>query len=74
MNSQRPAQPGEVCTCGRPAVTVFVTDGHGPVGYCGIPDGGETSGPCPFCGAATRHEAARCPLYTVNGPAVIGTA
>ena len=30
-------QPGEQCTCGRPAVTVFVTDKFGRVGFCGIP-------------------------------------
>ncbi len=29
--------PGELCTCGRPAVTVYVTERFGAVGYCGIP-------------------------------------
>ncbi len=32
--------PGERCTCGRPAVTVFLTEKFGRVGYCGIADGG----------------------------------
>jgi hypothetical protein len=37
---QRPAEEGENCTCGRPAVLVYITAEHGEVGYCGIPDGG----------------------------------
>lgn len=37
---ERPAKPGEKCTCGRPAVLVYVTEKWGDVGYCGIPDGG----------------------------------
>lgn len=36
---ERPAEPGELCACGRRAVTAFETD-HGWVPYCGIPDGG----------------------------------
>jgi hypothetical protein len=40
--TERRALPGELCTCGRPAVTVFETVQHGDVGYCGIPDGGAT--------------------------------
>ena len=35
--------PGELCTCGRPAVQVFVSESGREVGYCGLPDGG--SGP-----------------------------
>lgn len=37
--TERQPKPGELCTCGRPARTVFVL-GHGrpDVGYCGIPD------------------------------------
>ena len=38
--TQRPARPGERCTCGRPAVIVYITERFGEVGYCGIPDGG----------------------------------
>lgn len=37
---ERPARPGELCTCGRPAVVVYVTEKFGEVPYCGIPDGG----------------------------------
>ena len=63
MNAtQRAARPGELCTCGRPAVQVFITDHFGEVGYCGLPDGGASFGPCPFCGG-DRHEGGRCPEY-----------
>lgn len=48
---QRPAEPGEMCTCGRQAVMVFVTPRDGgsvrETGYCGVIDGGDKSGPCP---------------------------
>jgi hypothetical protein len=64
---ERRAEPGEVCTCGRPAVTVFVGTRLGETGYCGRPDGGEP-GPCPFCGDAGRHDGmpGRCPEYRVR--------
>jgi hypothetical protein len=63
--TDRPARPGELCTCGRPARVVFL---HGSLatGYCGLPDGGARNGPCPFCGQG-RHEY-RCPDYTLTGP------
>jgi hypothetical protein len=32
---ERPAEPGEVCSCGRPAVVVFITRQYGDVPYCG---------------------------------------
>lgn len=41
--TERAPVEGETCTCGRPAVTVYVvTDERGTrdVPYCGIPDGG----------------------------------
>jgi len=41
VTGQRPAEPGEVCSCGRPAIVVYLTEAHGPVPYCGIPDGGQ---------------------------------
>lgn len=63
-SSQRPALPGEVCTCGRAAVTVYEGGPHGDTGYCGRPDGGQT-GPCPFCGEA-RHDVGRCALYRLR--------
>lgn len=40
MSGERPPEDGEKCTCGRPAVIVYVTENFGDVGYCGIPDGG----------------------------------
>jgi len=64
MSGQRPAEPGEVCTCGRPAVLVFLGGTYGDTGYCGLPDGGGDSGPCPFCGG-DRHED-RCPDYQLR--------
>lgn len=34
---RRRPEPGELCTCGRPAIVVYLTDLFGPVGYCGSP-------------------------------------
>lgn len=39
-STERAPRPGELCTCGRLAVTMHVTEKFGDVGYCGIPDGG----------------------------------
>ncbi len=64
MTGQRPAEPGEVCTCGRPAVLVFTGGAYGDTGYCDLPDGGGNAGPCPFCGG-DRH-AGRCPDYQLQ--------
>ena len=66
---QRPAEPGDRCTCGRQAVLVFHTV-HGPRGWCGVSDGGDRSEPCPFCGAK-RHQTAWgdpavCPQYRLR--------
>ncbi|MFL6144774.1 MAG: hypothetical protein ACJ72N_23285 [Labedaea sp.] len=70
MTAQRAALPGERCTCGRQAVTVFVRDTGAEVGYCGLPDGGNRTGPCPFCGGQ-RHsqpwgDSAPCPDYQLR--------
>ncbi len=62
VTSQRPAEPGEVCTCGRRARLVFSCTGRTPVGWCGRSDGGAADGPCPFCNGP-RHELGRCPAY-----------
>jgi hypothetical protein len=62
---ERPALPGERCTCGRQAVVVFLGSVFGPIGYCGIADGGEQAGPCPFCGGP-RHQDGRCPDYRLR--------
>jgi hypothetical protein len=70
MTTGRAAQPGELCTCGRQAVTVFARDDGTEVGYCGLPDGGDRTGPCPFCGGE-RHrqpwgDPAPCPRYQLR--------
>lgn len=66
MAGSRAACPNEVCTCGRPAVKVFVGPSGQEVGYCGINDGGERSGRCPFWGYQ-RHPGP-CPKYRLNAP------
>jgi hypothetical protein len=63
--SERPAELGERCTCGRQAVVVYLTSEFGPIGYCGIADGGDQTGPCPFCGGP-RHQEGRCPDYRLR--------
>ncbi|MFY1673660.1 hypothetical protein ACN27G_27500 [Plantactinospora sp. WMMB334] len=62
--TERPADRGELCVCGRPAVKVFLGGPFGPTGYCGMPDGGQR-GPCRFCGGE-RHQAARCSRYVLR--------
>jgi len=67
--SQRPATPGELCTCGRQAIVVYLSDVFDPTGYCGIGDGGDQAGPCPFCGGSRHSEPAgegRCPRYRLR--------
>lgn len=67
MTGQRPARAGERCTCGRAAVVVFTGGPFGDTGYCGIPDGGARTEPCPFCGRPRgSHAFARCPRYQLN--------
>lgn len=65
-SSTRAATSGEVCTCGRAAVLVVIRTDGSEVGYCGLSDGGDQSGPCPFCGYE-RHLGA-CPEYRVRAP------
>jgi hypothetical protein len=66
MAGSRAACPNEVCTCGCPAVKVFVRPSGQETGYCGFPDRSGTAGPCPLCGFA-RH-AGPCPEYQVKAP------
>lgn len=61
-HGERPAEPGEVCTCGRPAIVIFFGGPFGETGYCGRPDGGQR-GRCMFCGG--QHDG-RCPQYKVR--------
>jgi hypothetical protein len=67
---ERPAARRELCTCGRQAIVVYLSSIFGPTGFCGIADGGDRTGPCPFCGGP-RHETAwgdpgRCPDYRLR--------
>lgn len=62
MSGQRRAVAGEVCTCGRPAVTVFLSDEWGETGYCGIE--GRKPEICPFCGS--NQCTGRCPEYRIR--------
>jgi hypothetical protein len=65
--TQRPAAPGERCTCGRQAVVVDLGGVFGPTGYCGVDDGGDRRGPCPFCGGPSHTEwEGRCPDYRLR--------
>ncbi len=71
----RPAQSGDLCTCGRPAATVIPSEQYGDVGYCGI-DGSAFRPvlPCPWCGSQEPHreswgDPARCPDYVLRPPA-----
>lgn len=75
-SGQRPAVPGELCTCGRQAVVVFITEQFGETGYCGIEGAAARPVlPCPWCGATEPHkqpwgDPARCPDYTLRPPVV----
>jgi hypothetical protein len=65
--TERPAAPGERCTCGRQAIVVYLGSAFGPTGYCGIADGGDHTGPCPFCGGPRHPEwEGRCPNYRLR--------
>jgi hypothetical protein len=65
--TERPAEPGELCTCGRPAIVAYLGGAFGPTGHCGIQDGGDRTGPCPFCGGPRHSQlAGRCPQYRLR--------
>jgi hypothetical protein len=67
QSRERPADPGELCTCGRQAVVVYLGSAFGPTGYCGLADGGDQTGPCPFCGGPRHREPyGRCPDYRLR--------
>lgn len=65
---ERPARPGERCTCGRPAAVVFVTDRVGDLGACLIDDAGRGGPwPCIFCVGREHHQRGeRCPAYRLG--------
>ncbi len=53
----RPATAGELCTCGREAITVYEGGRYGDTGHCGRSDGGlPKDGTCSFCGDEVDHE------------------
>jgi hypothetical protein len=65
--TERPAEPGERCTCGRQAIVIYLGGAFGPTGDCGIRDGGDRTGLCPFCGGPRRREfEGRCPHYRLR--------
>ncbi len=61
---ERDALPGEVCTCGLPAVVVLVDRDRDASGWCGLTECPGV-GPCPFCGGP-RHGFGRCPDYVLR--------
>jgi hypothetical protein len=64
---ERRAEPGELCTCGRQAIVVYLGSVFGPTGDCSIRDGGDQTGPCPFCGGPRHSELeGRCPHYRLR--------
>lgn len=71
---ERAARPGELCTCGRPAVVVYSNEKFGDAGYCGVEgSAADPVLPCPWCGTTTPHRASygdpeRCPSYSVRPP------
>ena len=70
--TERPAEPGELCTCGRQARTVFLTSRWGEVGSCDTENSGQRPVlPCPFCGATEAYqvggEIVKCPQYRLRG-------
>ena len=67
--TERRAEPGELCTCGRQAIVVYLGGKYGPTGDCGIRDGGDRTGPCPSCAAeVTPTSPLRCAIMPVNAP------
>lgn len=71
---QRPAVPGELCTCGRQTVTVYSNERFGDAGHCGI-EGAASNPvlPCPWCGTREAHKASwgdptKCPSYQLRAP------
>jgi hypothetical protein len=62
----RPAEPEELCTCGRQALVVINAGLAGLVGWCGQEDA-DREGPCPFCGGS-RHQGI-CPRYQLQSDA-----
>ena len=58
----RPAEPGELCTCGRQAVMVYDTAVWGEIGFCGTYNVDPPPSPCVFCGGVHRGRCSSCRL------------
>jgi hypothetical protein len=55
-SGSRPAEPGELCPCGRPAMVVTVGGRFGDTGDCGLDDRVvRPDGVCVFCGDTVDH-------------------
>jgi len=55
-SGSRPAEPGELCPCGRPAMIVTVGGRFGDTGDCGLDDRVvRPDGVCVFCGDTVDH-------------------
>jgi hypothetical protein len=70
VDGARDALPGELCMCGRQAIAVFSV-ASGLVGTCGVGDGGDAVGPCPFCSSPRKHFSEsgtliQCPQYRLR--------
>jgi hypothetical protein len=76
--TDRRAELGELCSCGRQADIVITSPLWGDVGACNIDGGGQRPIlPCPFCGATEAHrqpndwypdgfEVVKCPQYQLR--------
>lgn len=69
---ERRAEPGELCTCGRQAVTVYASEQFGEVGFCGIEGAAFRAVlPCPWCASGEPHkepwgDPGKCPDYRLR--------
>jgi hypothetical protein len=55
-NGDEWAGPDDRCSCGRPAIIVYLTEQFGRVGYCGIPNAKPLSGQRDDTVAETRDD------------------
>lgn len=68
-STERPAVDGEFCTCGRPAVRVYLTEKWGGIGDCDVHPARPVV-PCRFCGGKKKHEpGVKCPRYSLRADA-----
>jgi hypothetical protein len=65
QTSERPAEPGELCTCGRQAVVVCLGSVFGPPATAASPTAATRPGRARSA-AAPRHTEGRCPDYRLR--------